>query len=188
MRIRPAARGILAVLLGMALMLVVAQALRLETGQAAQQPVRADGHSDFIAADIESGEPCPSAVKTSLDEVSRLVSTPAWLPNSDVIPPLAGIWMCSGTPTFDYAGITFAYEPGWQVEDAAKRWEAMAQQWGRGSVETVLDRPAFVLPASELDPRGEVLVLVGSTLIRVLGDGKTSIDDLKAAVNTIRLG
>lgn len=73
------------------------------------------------------------------------------------------------------------------MEDAAKRWAAMAEQWGRGSVETVLDRPAFVLPASELDPRGEVLVLVNGTLIRVLGDGKTSIEDLKAAANSIRL-
>lgn len=183
-----AARYTMAALLGMALVLVGAYALRLDSGQASSQAPTGVEKSDFVTAEIEPGEPCSSAVKSSAEEASQLEGTPVWLPDSTAVPPLEGVWICSGTPTFDYSGVTFAYEPGWKVENPAKRWATMAEQWGRGSVEMVLDRPAFVLPVSELDPRGEVLVLVDGTLIRVLGNGKTSIEDLKSAANSIRLG
>lgn len=141
---------------------------------------------DFTPALIREGEPCPSAVRTTTDEISKM-GLDYWLPHSDDVPPLDGTWMCTGTPTFDYGGITFAYEPGWRVEDPAASWAAMAEQWGRVGVETVLDRPAFVMAPSEAAARGEVLVLVDGTLIRVIGTEKTSIETLVAAVNSIRL-
>ena len=175
-------RALAAFALGVALMLTVGGRFAPGTRDSAT----ASSAQDFIKAQIENGEPCPAAVKTTETEIAR-EQLHFWLPNSAPIGPLQGVWMCSGTPTFDYGGITFAYEPGWKVSDARERWEAMAKQWGRGTVGTVLDRPAFILPASELDSRGEVLVLVDDTLIRVLGDGKTPIEDLISAVNSIKL-
>lgn len=180
-------RSIVALLLGAALVFLALLVRQVDDGQAASQAPTFPSNPDFISAEVEPGEPCPGAVESSADEVSQLEGKPVWLPDSESVPPLVGVWMCTGTPTFDYSGVTFAYESGWRVEDPAKRWQAMAEQWGRGTVETVLERPAFVLPVTELDPRGEVLILVDGTLIRILGDGKTSIEDLKAAANTIRL-
>lgn len=176
-------RSIAAFALGVGLVLAVGTKFAPESRDSVSPTPLAQ---DFVAAQTEDGEPCPGAVKTTEDDIAR-EGREFWLPSSDSLGPLQSAWMCSGTPTFDYSGITFAYEPGWKVDDAQGRWEAMAKQWGRGTVGTVLDRPAFILPVSELDPRGEVLVLIDGTLIRVLGNGKAPIEDLISAVNSIRI-
>jgi hypothetical protein len=142
--------------------------------------------SDFISLPIKPGTPCPDAYKMTVAEAQAVEEARVWLPASPRLPEMTGAWMCFGTPTFDYGGITFAYEPGWKLDDPTSTWREMAEQWGRGSVGTVLGRPAFVLPPSDDAPRGEILVVVDDTLIRVGGDGKTSIGDLESAVETIK--
>jgi len=91
---------------------------------------------------------------------------------------LTQVWLCGTDPVLSFGGITVDYEPGWDLDDPAARWSTMAKQWGHGRETTILGRPGFVDPVSVRAPRGEVLVVVNNTLIRVAGDGSLSTDQL----------
>lgn len=97
-----ATRSTVAALLGMALVLVAAYALRSDSGHASSLASTGVQNPDFVTAEIEPGEPCSSGVKSNSGEASQIEGTPVWLPDSKAVPPLEGVWICSGTPTYDY--------------------------------------------------------------------------------------
>lgn len=151
------------------------------------------GDGDFTPAPIKPGEPCPDAKRLGLTELVTSAAGPIWMPSHPVAsaPTLTGSWSCGGTPmlVFD-SGVTIQFDHGWDIPNPSQRWSEMAQQWGRGHVEEVLGRPAFIQPAGEKDPFGEVyrakvLVIVGTTLIRVHGNREISSGEFVEMVNTI---
>jgi hypothetical protein len=149
---------------------------------------------DFISGRVEPGEPCPDATRLGAPtDLVRAGAGPIWMPSHALASSetLTGSWTCGDTPALVFeAGVTMEFDDGWDIADPLKRWAEMAQQWGRGHVEEVLGRPAFVQPAGEKDPfggvyRGEVLVIVGTTLIRVHGNGEIPAERLADIINTI---
>lgn len=154
------------------------------------------GAGDFTPSPIKPGEPCPDAKRLELTELVASASGPIWMPSHPVASArtLAGTWSCGGTPMLVFeSGVTIEFDHGWEVPDPLQRWSEMAQQWGRGHVDEVLGRPAFVQPAGATDPvgkvyRGEVVVIVGTTLIRVFGNGEIAGGELVEMVNTIDVG
>jgi hypothetical protein len=85
-----------------------------------------------------------------------------------------------------------AFDYGWSVPDPRQRWTEMVQQWGRGHVQEVLGRPAFVQPTGELDPfgtpyRGQLLLILGTTLVTVHGNGEIPAEELVAIISTIEV-
>jgi len=122
-----------------------------------------------------------------LDALKEYDGSPAWMPSSTLASSrtLSQAWLCGSDPVLTFGGIMIDYEPGWDLDDPAARWSAMAKQWGHGYVATILGRPGFVDPVSAKAPRGEVLLVVKGTLIRIAGDGALSTDQLVAVAESL---
>lgn len=155
------------------------------------------GGSDFIPAHIPGGAPCANGEKVAgVSALASSVADQVWTPNTPVASPknLTGTWLCGTTPLLTFAsGVTVTFEAGWaSVGDPLARWTAQVDQWGRGEVREVLGRPAFVQPVGEVDAlgkpvKGQVLVIVGDTLVDVLGDGHVPTQQLIATAKSLSI-
>lgn len=148
--------------------------------------------SPGITLPVKSGEPCFEAVKYPVQEVARLAPTPIWMPNSEEASEknLIGAWICAkaGPATLTFAShAEINFEPGWQGVDPEKKWSSFIDSWGTGQIQTISGIASLVDPPSEEAPRGEVAVISGDTLIRILGDGSLSADQLVDIARSIDL-
>jgi hypothetical protein len=100
---------------------------------------------------------------------------------------LESVWVCGGSNTvLTYPHLTVTFEPGWSQQDQTSNWQAMVRDWGVGTVETVDGYPAYVAGASKITPRGELLFVVDGTLVRIIGNGELTADDLMTVGNSLR--
>lgn len=144
---------------------------------------------DAVLPTVKPGQPCASAERvTGASELAKETHVPVWVPDAPAAPRggQTGWWLCGEIPALTYRSVTVYYEPGWSDVDAQAKWDDWLAEVGEGaSVETILGRPALVLSPTETTPRGEVLLIVDDTLIKVLGDGTVPGPDLADVVRSI---
>jgi hypothetical protein len=116
--------------------------------------------------------------------------SPVGTPSSELASSgnIESVWVCAGTDTvLVYPHLTVTFEPGWSKDDQTANWTAMVEDWGTGSVKTVDGYPAYVAGPSEMTPKGELLFAVDGNLVRIIGDGTLSAEDLTTVGNSIKI-
>jgi len=185
-------RRLAAIAVGAAVAVVSITALNLTGAIGGTSQQSSTSTADAIPPDIKPGEPCAGARRLAVDKLLNLSKTPVWMPNTSLANQgtLTGTWMCSGV-VLTFGGISVGFEPAGNIGDPEKLWTDLTQGGAGGRVETVLGRPAFVQPPL-MDKlgnkgRGEVLVDVDGTLVRVMGDGNTPVDEMVSIANSLNV-
>ncbi|GAB3853511.1 hypothetical protein GCM10028801_06270 [Nocardioides maradonensis] len=146
-----------------------------------------DGVNDFIPL-AHPGKPCLGGVKTPLASLPAQAGPAVWMPSAALANKtnLTGVWSCGTGPALTFGNISVYFEPATNTPDDKKQWFTdLAEQGHGGQVETLLGQPAFVDGPDGNGGVGEAVVVVGNTLIRVIGDGQATGDDLAAIVSSI---
>ena len=147
---------------------------------------------DGFLPDISKGQVCRFGDAKQLDVASwaKESPSPVGTPSSELASPanLESATLCGHSDTvLTYPHLTVTYEIGWSKDDQTAKWQAMVKDWGTGVEETVDGYPAYVAGVTEAAPRGELLFVVNGTLVRIIGDGTLSGDDLASVGNSIKL-
>lgn len=140
---------------------------------------------DSIPLDIAPGTPCVGATKVQLAQALAAAKTPIWLP--DGRQQLSAAWICGGqTPAFTYGTTTIFFEPGWGDVDIAAKWADLADDYG-GRIEQINGQLALIQPATSPGTKSQVMIVHGDTLIRLLGEEGTRVDEAVALANSMKL-
>lgn len=160
-------------------------------GTATASSAGRSARADWFLPSIPKGQVC--RVDGKQLDVSNWINespSPVGVPNSSLASPdnLQSVWLCGDSDTvLVYPKLTVTFETGWSKADETSKWQAMVKDWGTGSEETVNGYPAYVAGVSPTTPRGELLYVVNGTLVRIIGDGSLSGEDLVLVGNSIRV-
>jgi hypothetical protein len=159
------------------------------SGVVTKVPLKESGQDGFLP---------PSTHDHPCREGGQRLGTQGWVRDAPTVvgvpsSPLASqqnlesVWVCGGASTvLTYPRLTVTFEPGWSRTDQSPNWQALVNDWGTGSVETVDGAPAFVADVSIATPRGELLFVVDGTLVRIIGDGDLTAADLTVVGNSLQ--
>ncbi len=141
--------------------------------------------------DAKPGEPCPAAREHSLTDLASFAEAPMWMPDAPIASRerLTGAWTCAGgnTPVLTFGPVKVSFESGWANPNPRPYYEKLIETFGAGQIDQALGLPALVIPPSSEGTLGGVMVIVGDTLIRVVGDGTVPADQLLSIVQSIDL-
>ncbi|MFS3130768.1 hypothetical protein ACLM5J_20365 [Nocardioides sp. Bht2] len=136
---------------------------------------------------LKPGEPCIGAQKISLAAADDLalsskIPLPAFARDS-----VTETWRCAGdTPAFSFGATTMTLESGWSNVEPREKFSSLAATWG-GKVTTINGVPALVEAPTQEGTKPHIMMLVGDTLVRLLGVPNGSIDAAVAVAEQLDL-
>ncbi len=134
---------------------------------------------------VDVGEPCEGARHSDLPNLDT--SVPVWLP-ADRAPSSA--WTCGqegqGLPVLMFGDIQVSYEPGYDQVEPTQYVETVAKEFG-GYTMKLGDHTAAVVPSVGGDVNHEVDIVVNGTMVRLLAEASTPIDDVVALAKSLQL-
>lgn len=144
------------------------------------------GPGDFVPL-AHPGKPCLGAEKVPLAALPAQARSSVWMPAAALAnrTNLTGTWTCGGTPTLTFGDITVSFAPAANTPDPTTWFTDLAARGNVGQVETLLGRPAYVKGPDATGGLGEAMIVVGNTLVTVIGDGHATAEDLAAVISSI---
>lgn len=155
-------------------------------------PERGEASHFVVPPPLPGGEGGPCSLSHRLsgsDPFSHVTSVPHWMPHNAHASrrSLAAAWSCAGgVVVLEFgSGVQVGLEPGWGDVPAARAWAGLVEEQGHGRVEEIRGAPALLQEPGTGVRRGQVLVIDGDTLIRVLGNWQLAAEELAGIAGSV---
>lgn len=100
---------------------------------------------------------------------------------------MKGYWLCAGKmPAVTFRGGAVYYEPGWAGVDVEQKWADLISDVGGRTVD-IRGHLALVQPATGEETKPQVMIVIGDTLVRLLGPVGGSSEPLLTIADSLSL-